>query len=88
MFDRNNAAGSFLPAVGTDANIPPRFAAEPQAVSAWDVTLRAGLFVGFVLLPLLLVTGMWEAPVSVALVALGIAATRGSYIRYQRVRLS
>ncbi|MFD0072144.1 hypothetical protein ACFVIY_06855 [Streptomyces sp. NPDC127166] len=55
-------------------------------MSAWDVTFKAGLFVILVILPLLLITGTWEAPASVALVWLAIRGARGSFVRYQRLR--
>ncbi|MGW4049528.1 hypothetical protein ACWENA_01745 [Streptomyces sp. NPDC004779] len=86
MLDRIIAAGLIRPAAGTDANSPVRFTGEPRSVSAWDVTFKAGLFVIIVILPLLLITGKWEAPTSVALVWLALLGARGSFVRYQRLR--
>ncbi|MEU3322052.1 hypothetical protein [Streptomyces sp. NPDC006785] len=88
MLDRIIAAGRFRPAVATDANIPGRFTGETRSVSAWDVTFKAGLFVILVILPLLLITGTWEAPASVGLVWLALLGARGSFIRFQRLRHS
>ncbi|MEU2075534.1 hypothetical protein [Streptomyces sp. NPDC013489] len=86
LLDRLIAAGLIRPAVGTDANIPARFTGGSRSVNASDVTFKAGLFVILVILPLLLITGTWEAPASVALVWLALLGARGSVIRYQRVR--
>lgn len=88
LLDRIIAAGRLRPAAHHDANIPPRVAGETQYVSAWDVTLHAGLFVSLVILPLILITGAWEAPVSAAIVWIAIRAARRSFVRYQRLRHS
>ncbi|MEU1690025.1 hypothetical protein ABZ590_00130 [Streptomyces hirsutus] len=41
-----------------------------------------------VILPLILITGAWEAPVSAAIVWIAIRAARRSFVRYQRLRHS
>ncbi|WP_424862816.1 hypothetical protein [Streptomyces sp. MMS24-I29] len=82
------AAGRLCLAVRHDANIPPRVVGETQCVSAWDVTFQAGLFVALVILPLILITGAWEAPTSTAIVWFAIRAARRSSFRYQRLRRS
>ncbi|MDK9497048.1 hypothetical protein QEZ40_001696 [Streptomyces katrae] len=86
MLDRISAAGRLRPAAGHDANIPPRIAGETQYVSAWDVTLQAGVFVSLVVLPLLLITKAWEAPASAGIMWIAFRAVRHSGFRYQRLR--
>ncbi|MFF2964122.1 hypothetical protein ACFVT1_35745 [Streptomyces sp. NPDC057963] len=39
-----------------------------------------------VILPLMLITGVWEAPASAAIVWIAIRAVRRSSFRYQRLR--
>ncbi|MFF2718958.1 hypothetical protein [Streptomyces sp. NPDC058011] len=88
LLDRIIPAGRLRPAARYEANIPPRIAGETQYVSAWDVTLEAGLFVSLVILPLVLITGVWEAPASAAIVWFAIRAVRRPFVRYQRLRYS
>ncbi|MFB7919506.1 hypothetical protein [Streptomyces sp. NPDC056061] len=88
MPDRISAAGRFRPATGYDANIPARGAGETHYVSAWDVTFQAALFVSLVILPLMLITGAWEAPASAGIVWIAVRAVRRSSFRYQRLRHS
>ncbi|MEV8628570.1 hypothetical protein [Streptomyces sp. NPDC051079] len=86
MLDRIIAAGRFRAVALHDANIPSFSVGETRSVSAWDVTLQAGLFVSLVILPLILITGVWEAPASAAIVWLALRAARRSSLRYQRLR--
>lgn len=73
---------------GYDANIPRVLCGQTRVVSAWAGTLQLSAFLALVVLPLVLVTEVWQAPTVAAVMALACAAARRSYLHYLRVRVS
>ncbi|WP_306316861.1 MULTISPECIES: hypothetical protein [unclassified Streptomyces] len=57
-------------------------------MSAWAGTLQLSVFVALVVLPLVLITGAWQAPVGVCALASAFALTRHSFVRYLRIHKS
>ncbi|MEU8542966.1 hypothetical protein AB0C52_23770 [Streptomyces sp. NPDC048717] len=88
MLNQIMAAVRSRSAAPDDANIPPLPVRETRSASDWDVTLQAPLFVSLVILPLILITGSWEAPTSAAIMGIAVRAARGSSFRFRRLRWS
>ncbi|WSQ15125.1 hypothetical protein OG604_49635 [Streptomyces sp. NBC_01231] len=57
-------------------------------MSAWAGTLQLSAFLALVVLPIVLVTEVWQAPTGAAAMALACAAARRSFLRYLRIRVS
>jgi hypothetical protein len=87
VIDLFRAVGWLQSAASHDANIPRGRGAETRTLVAWAVTAQLSAFLSLVVLPLVLVTGSWQAPASAAAVAASWMATRHSRFNYLRVRI-
>ncbi len=88
MLDPFSAVRRIRRPVGYEATLPRLHGRETQELSAWAGTLQLSVFVALVVLPLVLITGAWQAPVGVCALASAFALTRHSFVRYLRIHKS
>ena len=89
MIRLHSGSGSIKkPEPGYDANIPHGADVQTRLLSAWAGTLQLSAFLALLVLPLILITGAWQAPYTAVVLAAVCAAARRSHIRHLRVRIS
>ncbi|MFD5752477.1 hypothetical protein [Streptomyces sp. NPDC127033] len=77
MLDRLRAEGFSAPAAGHDANIPQFRRGKTCLSISWVVTLEWSAFIALLVGPMILVSGVWQAPA-------GAAATVGALLTAHR----
>ncbi|MFI0235394.1 hypothetical protein [Streptomyces sp. NPDC016845] len=88
MFDPLSAVGRYRPPTGYEATLPQLRRSETHVLSAWGGTLQLSAFLALVVLPILLISGTWQAPACFGAIASVYALTRHSSVRYLRIRRS
>ncbi|MFI7337220.1 hypothetical protein ACIBUY_04685 [Streptomyces sp. NPDC050085] len=88
MFDQLSAGGRLRRSAGYEATLPQLRRRETRVLSAWTGTLQLSAFVALLVLPIVLITGAWQAPAVAGGLAWAYAATRRSSVRYLRIRAS